>query len=561
MNGNLDSRKAVPLELLVYLVVLVIAAALRFSNLGGLPLTDHEASLALQALRLSKGEQVLISGEPGYIALTTLWFSLFESSVFTARFWPALAGTLLALTPLLYRERVGKAAALVLAGLVAVDPIMIGASRSAEGSMLALLGLLAAVGFAMRSKPLWCGFALGFALAGGPALWPGVICLAVFLLINCKSLRQVDNRFLALAAMTAMVTLVLLSTLFLINPPGISAFGSSLVDYWGSWRSENPAPLKGIAAAWGSSTLLVLVLSIWSLIQGFVRGEARAKWLGIWAGAALALILMNPARQLFDFSWATVPLLALAAMKLVELFPSFSSDNRIVFIAETVLVVALVVFSFMNAVNLVNNPLQSPEEYRNRAIGAVLPLFLLLGMTVLLAWGWSGASTREGFIAGVLLLAGFFTLANSIKAASLGSRPEIEIRRDLAAVVGSEELLRTIQDISRARTGIENRIDVLIVDLQSPSLEWALRSFEKAETAAVFDPTASPSLVITDVNQQITAGASYRGQKIIWQEEPDMKNMTIIDWLKWSFFRIAPLENREIILWARNDLFPGGNIP
>ena len=29
MNGNLDSRKAVPLELLVYLVVLVIAAALR----------------------------------------------------------------------------------------------------------------------------------------------------------------------------------------------------------------------------------------------------------------------------------------------------------------------------------------------------------------------------------------------------------------------------------------------------------------------------------------------------------------------------------------------------
>jgi len=243
------------------------------------------------------------------------------------------------------------------------------------------------------------------------------------------------------------------------------------------------------------------------------------------------------------------------------LFPSFSSDNRIVFIAETVLVVALVVFSFMNAVNLVNNPLQSPEEYRNRAIGAVLPLFLLLGMTVLLAWGWSGASTREGFIAGVLLLAGFFTLANSIKAASLGSRPEIEIRRDLAAVVGSEELLRTIQDISRARTGIENRIDVLIVDLQSPSLEWALRSFEKAETAAVFDPTASPSLVITDVNQQITAGASYRGQKIIWQEEPDMKNMTIIDWLKWSFFRIAPLENREIIIWARNDLFPGGNIP
>ena len=91
MNHSPIIRKIITLEFLAYLVVLVIAAALRFSSLGALPLTDHEASLGLQALRLSRGEQIMLSGEPGYIALTTFLFYLFEPTDFTARFWPALS--------------------------------------------------------------------------------------------------------------------------------------------------------------------------------------------------------------------------------------------------------------------------------------------------------------------------------------------------------------------------------------------------------------------------------------------------------------------------------------
>ena len=561
MNHSPIIRKIITLEFLAYLVVLVIAAALRFSSLGALPLTDHEASLGLQALRLSRGEQIMLSGEPGYIALTTFLFDLFEPTDFTARFWPALAGTLLVLIPLLYRERLGKTNALVLAGFFALDPLLIGVSRSAEGSMLALLGLLAALGFASRRQPLWCGLALGLALAGGPALWPGVIILIVTLLINRKIFRQVDGRSLWMAATTAGVTLVVLSTLFLTNVGGISSFGSSLVEYWISWSSKSSTSLPGIVVSWGLSSLPVLVLAVWSLIQGLVRGDARVKRLGLSAGAALVLVLANPSRQLFDLFWAGVPLLTLAAIKLVELFLNLKSDNRLVVIAETFLVVALVVFSFMNAVNLVNNPTMNQEEYRNRIIGVVLPLILLMGMTILLAWGWSGVSTCKGLVLGVVLLAVFFTLANSVKAASLGSQPENEIRRDSGLAVGSEELLTTIHDISRARTGIENLIDVQMIALEIPSLEWALRDFEQAGSASVFNPATTPSIILTSADQQITAGTSYRGQRILWQVHPDLKNMKILDWLKWSLFRDAPVEKTEIILWARNDLFPGGSIP
>ena len=561
MNQIHGTRKTLSLEFLVYLVVLLAAGLLRFTHLGVLPLNDHEASLALQALHLNRGEQVILSGEPGYISLTTALFYIFQPTEFTARFWPALAGTLLVLVPIFFRKQLGSTNAWILAALLAFDPVLIGVSRSAEGGALALSGLLAAIGFGFNRRPVWCGLSLGLALAGGPGFWPGMIILAVILLIFKKGFQHHEGRSLALVAASAGITLLVISTLFLTIPQGISAFGSSFVDYSRSWTGGNRTPLVGVTAAWVLSVLPLLPFAAWGLIQGLVRGDVGAKLLGIWAGASFILALANPARQLLDLYWVSIPLLTLSAIKLADLITGFTSENRLIFLAEVVLVVALVVFSFMNAVNLVNNPLQNQEEYRNRVIGVILPLILLLGMTVLLAWGWSGDATRKGLIAGIVILASFTILSNSWKAASLGTRPEIEIRRSSGAPVGLGELMTTVADISRFKTGIDHRIDVQVVNLPHPSLEWALRNFEQARFSTVHDSGASPAIVLTSEDQQPTDSASYRGQKILWTVKPDIGSMKLIDWLKWSLFRTAPEERTELVLWARNDLFPGGTIP
>ncbi len=561
MSEILSSERKLTTEHLAYLLLLLVAGTLRFLMLGRIPLADHEANLALQALQWSRGEQVMLSGEPGYTAFTSALFFVSGATEFTARFWPALAGTLLVLIPLLFKERLGKPAALILAGLIAIDPILIGVSRSVEGSALALLGVLAALGFAFRQKPLLCGLSLGLALAGGVGLWPGVVVLAILFLLNRRKVGDISKNHLAMVAITAGITLLTISTLFLTNPRGISAVGSSVVEYARSWNSTDRAPFIGVSAAWTFSMLPMLILAIWGLIDGSLRGDGRVKWLGIWAGVALVLALINPARQLQDLFWVSMPLLSLAAIRLADLFSSFQVENRIIFLAETGLVIALVVFSFLNLVNLVNNPMLDQEEYRNRVIGVILPLILLLGMTVLLAWGWSGVATRKGLIAGTGILAVMLIFSTSWKAASLGSRPEFEVRRNAGVPVGHEELLSTINEISLSKTGIENRIDIQLIDLELPSLRWALRDYEQIQHVNTFDPGAVPSIALTGIDREITANTSYRGQKLLWQVNPDMKQMKISDWMKWSLFRIAPEQKTEIILWARNDLFPGGTTP
>jgi hypothetical protein len=33
------------------------------------------------------------------------------------------------------------------------------------------------------------------------------------------------------------------------------------------------------------------------------------------------------------------------------------------------------------------------------------------------------------------------------------------------------------------------------------------------------------------------------------------------DWIKWATFRTAPVQQDDLILWARNDLFSGSTTP
>ncbi len=570
MIENSRPIKQPTLEFLVYMVIFMVAGAFRFMLLGNLPLDDHEAHLALQALQWSRGDPPLLAGEPGYISLTTILFFIFSATEFSARFWPALAGTLVVLVPVLYRRWLGRFTALVLAVLLAIDPILIGVSRSAEGSTLALLGLLAAIGFGYRKHPLLSGISLGVAVLGGIGFWPGFIVLGGLVLVYMKTdgrkgseegFTLPSGRSLLPIAVAGLITVVVVSTLLLTNPRGISAIGSAFADYARSWSVQDGSPVLGVKIAWILSLLPMMVFAIWSFIEGLIHRDKRVKWLGIWAATALLLALVNPSRQLFDLFWVSIPLLSLAAIKLAALFSNFEVESRIVYLAEAGLVVALVVFSFLNAIYLVNNPLLNQEEYRNRVIGMILPLILLIGMTALLAWGWSVSSTRKGFLTGVVILAIFTVLSGTWKAAGMGNQPQSEIRRSVGIPVGAEELLSTIEDISRTKTGIENRIDIQLIDLDLPSINWVLRDFEQTADETLFNPNLASSIILTPIDLEIEASASYRGQKVLWQVAPDIDNLNFTDWMRWSLFRTAPTKKTEIILWARNDLFPGSTTP
>jgi len=566
MSQNPSSKPQFPMETIFYSVIILIGVGLRFALLGHHPLNDGEASLALQALALSRGEETVLSGEPGFLSLTTVSFFIFSHSEFWVRFWPAVFGACAILLPLLYRAQLGRIVSLVLAGFIALDPVLIGVSRTADGSSMALVGLLAGIGFFRLRKPSLAGISLGIALSGGQSIWLGLLLLAGVLVINhilpgAKTETYLGsaekNKEIRKITVTAVITLTLLSTLFFINPIGISAIGSSLAEYFASWGGISSDELL----AWLLIEFPILILAAWGMVDGFRRKDPRVRLLSTWWGLGLVLSILTAGDGVNQFLWISIPILALAAIKITELIRHLSIENRTVFVAEALLVVALTIFSFLNLLALVNDVSVGSEETRNRIIGALLPIILLVILTGLLTWGWSVSSTRKGFIFGLLALISFALLSNTWKAASLGNLPEQELASSWAYPTGRENLVKTISDISRWNTGHDDRIDILLIGYDRSSLLWALRDFEDLRIETGFNPNQSASLIITGVEQTIESSSSYRGQKFLWAIASDTEAMKLADWVKWVIFRRAPVEKTELILWARNDLFAGSTTP
>jgi len=553
-----------------YAAILLVAAGLRFALLGSNPLDDQQAHLALQALSISKGELVNLSGQPGYIALTSVLFDLFKASGFWSLFWPALFGTCAVLLPLLYRKWLSQPTALILAGLIALDPILIGASRTAGGTMMAIVAALAAFGFWLNKKPVLSGILLGIALIGGSGFWTVLLIFAGLVLFFGRKILDGDNdqvngldrprpTFTALSM--AAITALLLSTIFLSIPNGISAIGASLVEYFSGLGGIDDPQIGGNSLAWLIIELPLFVLGIWGFIDGIIKKEKYPILMGVWWGVALILALLDPGIAGSHFVWVTLPMVIFAALKLSDHIRLPIVENRLIFVVELILVLALIIFSLLNFLNLVNNAYLTPEETRNRIIGTFLPIILLAAMTVLFAWGWSYTSTRNGFVAGmvVLLLTGM--LSNAWKSAGLGSRPQFEAFFNRGFPVGVNSLLTTLEEISLSNTGYAERIDIQVIGSEQPALVWALRNYNELRISSVSDPNQAPSLVLTDVETKIDLPASYRGQKILWTVSPDYQAMKAIDWVRWSIFRTAPASKTELILWARNDLFPGAQNP
>ncbi len=176
------------LEVTLYAALFVTALALRLYHLGAQPLNDQEAREALTALARLRGEATAsMPASPAYFFVTLLGFYLMGASEAVARLGPALAGAGLVLAPGLFRGAVGRGAALVMAGLLALASTLLAASRSADGALLALLGLAVGVGglwrYAHEGGRSWllgaAGLALG--LASGGTFLLGALALVITL--------------------------------------------------------------------------------------------------------------------------------------------------------------------------------------------------------------------------------------------------------------------------------------------------------------------------------------------------------------------------------------------
>ncbi|HEX7976941.1 MAG TPA: phospholipid carrier-dependent glycosyltransferase, partial [Anaerolineales bacterium] len=325
-------------EHLLFFIALILAWSVRLINLGAAPLSDAESNWALQALQASgRGSNaVTVAGQtapavpeapawgpqPGYVVMTGAAFKLFGASNALARLWPALIGALLALIPLFLRRELGRAAALILAFGLAIDPGLVAVSRQAGSSMPALVFVLLALTLWRARLPVLAGIFTGLALLSGPSILLGGLGLGLArvltLVFNSEQPAEPSISQRSQAARNALLSagavVLLAGTLFFTRPQGLAAWTETLPAFIRGWFQSSGVLALSLPAALLFYQPLALIFGLlgaaWGLLRpgrvleeaGFSPSASRATYiyLLIWALAALVLGLVYPGRESHD---------------------------------------------------------------------------------------------------------------------------------------------------------------------------------------------------------------------------------------------------------------------
>jgi hypothetical protein len=574
-----SSRLKIKNEGWLYWLAFLIALGFRFIQLGASPLSDSEATLALQALHIAQGQSPLLDPQPAYILFTSILFAITESTNFMARFVPALVGSMLVFIPYFFREKLNPRPALILAFLVAFDPGLVALSRQANGTMLAVTFLLFAWGLWINGRAIPAGVFTGLALLSGTSLWAGLLALALTWIFrrgtearstsdqsqmpnyqSPVSNLQFSNTELRPTLLALIATLVFGGTLFFISPNGLSAWLSSLPAYLSGWVSPAVMTPGRMLLTFLAYEPLGIFLATLSILRGFRSKSKRIIRLGLWLGVSLLLAIFY--RQATELVWVIIPLLTLAALELSRSIEVQSEERVEVGVVVTAIMI-LLIYIWFNISNIAVNPYAQ--------IPAVMPIFgevqnpryvilygasaILIVCVAMVGFGWSPRIARLGTAWAFTIFLGFYSLATAWGASGLRNLDGVELWTPDPKPLHADLLLASVNDISEFSLGHVDSQPVIIVGIDSPALEWVLRDHQ-VKVVSVLDPQVAPPLVITLTMDNLNLPSAYRGQDFTWRQTPRWDQIQNPDWWSWLVYRQLPRENETVILWARDDLFP-----
>ena len=585
-------RQMINLRRITFQDILLAAAfflgiVLRFANLGTAPLSDSEANLALQALQFSKGIPIeSISPQPAYIVLTGTLFSFFGSSNFLARFWSAMAGSLLVLLPFIVwscpdRRRFANLPTLVILafGLAGASGL-VASSRFAGSPMMALSFLILAAALFYTDRPIVAGFAGGLALLSGPDVVTGGLILIVtglvVFLFNRRRTQPADsdsldgeqetsphsrNFFVKLLASTTL-TVLIIGTAFFRFPAGLAALVDTLPAYLSGWITPSGIPISRMLVALVVYQPVAVLFGLVGIVRGlFLKSDPAesefARLTVVWILISQLLTLVYPGRQIADLVWVIIPFWLIAAWEISHYIPQ--GKIQTISIIQALLLILLMGLFWYNLVSM--NRFQD-IEYDRLARYVVMVGILALGalITVLIQLGWSWEAARLGLAWGVIGGLVLYSISMLWGAAYLRqNQPEV-LWAPTPAAGQAKLILSTLHDLSYWNTGRADSIDI-ISEISDPSMRWLLRNYSNARYTDRFNQTELASILITRQEQAAPAlTASYRGQDFTWTISPNWSGAIPSDYIGWLTFRNAPTAQQNIILWARSDLFPGGTL-
>jgi len=347
------SGMTVSIEVLAYIALALLAFVFRIAELDAVPLSDYEAQQALHAWHTvtpsAPGEFITSHNPLNYVA-QLITFSTFGGSELSVRLGVMVAGVLLSLTPILFRERIGKTRAFVWAVLLSVLTLPISSSRYADGTTWMMLFTVLGIWMVWRywyshklTDAMWAtAFITMMVLLSSPSGIPLFIILLVsgWLAVWRTALsaperldmtgddilqtalkRLIDFPFLQVAFVPIFVV-VSVGTFVMLNPSGLSTvsqlIGSAL---GGIIQPANDGGLRlGFMALYTYEPLLIIfaIGGAWLLWR---HGDVTYvdRFAVAWAVVGTIGLLLYAGATTSDAMWVVVPLSLLASYGITEL--------------------------------------------------------------------------------------------------------------------------------------------------------------------------------------------------------------------------------------------------
>jgi hypothetical protein len=335
----------VRLDLLLWLGIIAVAAALRLARLDALPLTFDESARAFDALRVSHNS--VPEGWRGDLAaaLTSYLFRLFDDSEFVARVVPAVAGSAMVGAVWFSGRALGRAGALAAGALLALSPLALLLSRAAVpfvlGGFLAVVMTASLFSYLREPRALTAFlFAVAFGLAPSTDAVATTAAIAVVSFLFLEPILSEDSAvarawgvFRRSPSHWLSVALVLAAALEL----GLTHFGTS-VDRLGlagltQWSemfalprdSRGPEYQISLLLGYDWPILLAGGLGAMVLVRRLIRRGAGAltplqRFVLLWAALATLVVALATQREAGQLLILLLPLALLGGLLAEELF-------------------------------------------------------------------------------------------------------------------------------------------------------------------------------------------------------------------------------------------------
>lgn len=540
-----------------FLLSLILALVLRLVSLGSSSFTQSELILVNQAWKISQGLSESSAAVPAYSALTALLFFIFEASNFLARFLPAIVGSSLVILPWFWKEELGEKATLILSFGLAVEPAFLVFSRTVNGGIFAIAGILWAITFFKKGKVGLFGFALAIAFMSGQTFWLLLLfgALAIILLRFLKTdvrpgatcpLRV--NQGWKKALLVFLVSLFLISTSFLLNPSGLGSLASGLLDFVRGFGQTFEKPFL-------HSFYLLLAHSFLSLfLFGIAYFTSRKTEKSKGSQTALLLIGLGIIYNLIfsreNFVLLLIPILIawIAGAGWLAGFKIELNDKRLPTVLLFVFVVAIFVYMSINTKTLAKLPFAS-NQFWSIGLLTLAGLVLLLASWWLVNYGWKNGS--QVFFLAVICVLGVLTMGSSFRSITTESDFRSLEYLDDKVVLPNNNVQEELDDFNLAGKPLETIGDYKLLELPD-EYAWFFRSFaiERVSDDLVMIMTRSTS--IPEQNED------FRGMNVVLERSIDWKS-GLQTYLYAILGKVPTYQDQKGVLWIRTNLFTGAN--